>query len=352
MPSRTVIGFALALLCLAPLPAARADAAQADDPLAEVPPLPALAAFAREHDIPLSGVDLAPVGAAGRLGDQVTMLVTASIGAGYRQWIARIASAPPEGRESDLPPLNDQVVFTTTGLELRYPVTLAPLQVWLIGPFGSGGDSRPAQDLEAALGKPRRVLVSPEFLDFGLDRYSRVARDVVRRAAAAGVDQPFYDFDDHPFPEEALKKGRAYAQAVGLTPDEERVEVGAYMALGAFVDIASRLPGFRLLALHVMKRPTLWSIVRHFGIQVGTHFQESDVALEPRERTGVSLPVYRMPFRVVVNDEASLDAVLAVASPRPPLRVCAGIIGISAHHPDDPGQRLLIRLLAARPGRP
>ena len=315
------------------------------DPLAALPPFPSLVEFAAAHRIPIRDIEFAGEPAASRPGDRVTLLVALQRAGAERQWLLGLTAGDLTVAERQMKPPADAVIFTSTGLELRFVNSRTALDVYLAGPFtGNAGERR------AALAETHaRVLVSSEYLTAGFGRFGHSALEVGARMRAAGLKQVAYATQGQAFSTEDLKTGKDWAAKVMLTPDEERWENEAYFALVAFFETARSLPAFREIADPVLALPSLWSLATHFGFSTRLVFQWPEV--ETRV-TPVAAESYQFPLNVWFNQTLGARARLVVTPPRPPLEVCAGIVAICAEHPADRDQRLFIRLVAARSALP
>jgi len=95
----------------------------------------------------------------------------------------------------------------------------------------------------------------------------------------------------------------------------------------------------------ILDMPSIWSIVRHLGVWNNWDFR--DFVRVSRPGTDVESATYRFGLRLNMNEQFSIKSALTVTAPRPPLQVCAGILGVYAERPSDPNQRLFIRLVSA-----
>ena len=60
--------------------------------------------------------------------------------------------------------------------------------------------------------------------------------------------------------------------------------------------------------------------------------------------------VYALPMQLRLNGQPALLFQMAVVTPRPPLLMSAGIIGLVATRPDGKGPVLMLRVVATRAG--
>jgi len=257
------------------------------------------------------------------------------------------------------------VIYTVTGQTLHYPSDWSAVGIRIAGPYGTGderlGDTPFgfAQGRSPHLDRHSRTLVHSAFLGLGFDRWcalvlrffptiegdSRVAADHI-------IPSQVLSWAPKPFTAEQVADGRRLAAEVGITPEEERLAAGATPALNNFLHIAANTPGWADILLQIFKIPSLWSIVRQGGLDVRLKLQSGSLGLIEAQRWNVPMPVYRMPLVLRINGEDAMDCTLAVTEPRPPLRTCAGILGVSASCPQKIGTSVAIRVIATRRGLP
>ena len=121
-----------------------------------------------------------------------------------------------------------------------------------------------------------------------------------------------------------------------------------YFALQTFFSAAMAIPGNQHVLEPVIQKPSVWSVVRHFGVRTNLSFSWQDVQVAPEGKAAVHQPVYLLPVRLSLNNILAVKANLAVSEPRPPLQASAGILAICAEHPTATDRRLFIRVLSAR----
>ena len=239
-------------------------------------------------------------------------------------------------------PWPDDVIHTSTGLHLHYPNTPTALLVELTGPFSAGSTRQPGAPAKA------RSLVSREYLDLGIAQFCRSALQIVPRLDAAAVTDFHYSGSSSIPSAEIVARGKQAAAAFGLTSEEERLFFSVYFALQTFFSAAMAIPGNQHVLEPVIQKPSVWSVVRHFGVRTNLSFSWQDVQVAPEGKAAVHQPVYLLPVRLSLNNILAVKANLAVSEPRPPLQASAGILAICAEHPTATDRRLFIRVLSAR----
>jgi hypothetical protein len=330
------------LACIAGrVPAAVAPDATCD-PLTPLALVPSLVAFASNQGIPLEGIAVAAEGAVPQKGDQVVALLALEKGSTIEQWLVRVEADDLTKKEQAMKPWHDDVMHSTTGLHLHYSKTPTALRVELTGPFSVGSTRQPGAPEQA------RSLVSREYLDLGIASYCRSAQQIAKRKQAAGITDIFYTGSTSIPSAETVARGKKAADAIGLTADEERLTFSVYFALRAFFGAASEIPGNQHVLEQVIQKPSVWSVIRHFGVAIGLQWDDESVQVAPEGNVAVQQPVYLLPVRLSLNNVLAVKANLAVCEPRPPLQTSAGILAICAEHPTATDRRLFIRVLSAR----
>ncbi len=315
----------------------------------EVPVLyGATAEFAGREKIATSGIEFAPAGAQPRQGDTVTLLVTLAEGGTQRQWLATIAAAGLTEKERALPAPKEDVLYTSTGLTLRYPKTRTALRVTFAGPFFED----PAKQGEPDIAR-ERVVVAPEYLSLGLDRYAEAAQRWSEQAHTAGVKLAdlFYIGSGGKLSAEQLEKGKRFTTLIHPPPEEERLVVGVSFALREFLRSALEVDAFKDVLFQVMVKPSLWSLVTGFGANAFLQYDQEDVRPVDGRALGLASPAYALPLKLHFNGKLALRATLVMTEARPPLQASAGIVAIASEHPTEAGKKLLIQMIAARVAR-
>jgi hypothetical protein len=335
----------LALLLLAGI-AGRMPAAAAPvptcDPLTPVALVPSLVAFASSRGIPLEGIVVAAERSVPQKGDQVVVLLALENGGTIEQWLVRVEADDLTKKEQTMKPWPDDVIHTSTGLHLHYPKTPTALLVELTGPFSVGSTQQPDAPTQA------RSLVSREYLDLGIAQFCRSALQIVPRLEAATITDFHYSGSTSIPSAEIVARDKQAAAAFGLTPEEERLFFSVYFSLQTFFSAAMAIPGNQHVLEQVIQKPSVWSVVTHFGVRTSLSFNWQDVKVAPDGKAAVQQPVYLLPVRLSLNSTLAVRANLAVSEPRPPLQTSAGILAICAEHPTVVDRRLFIRVLSAR----
>lgn len=343
---RVAFVFLFLAVCLASQPLRAETLRSASSPLRIPQPAAGLVAYAARHGIPLQGISFASDAGASRAGDETIFLLDLQHPAGARQWLVRLVADMPARQKEEPKPLREDIIFTSTGLELHYPNTPAVLDIEFIGPFG------PDTPGDAAVTISRgRTIVGAESLELGLIHYCESSVDISRRLKAAGITDPVYQgFGKRPGPD-AIAAGRKAAAAFQLTSEEERLAFSVYFALRSFYAAAAEIPACRAVLEQVLQKPSLWSVAKSLGLNTNFEYGWHEVSRLPDGPVPGPGPVYALPVKLALNDQPALKVSLAVTTTQPPLRNCAGIVSLVAEHPADPGKRVQLHLLSARPAQ-
>lgn len=305
---------------------------------------PCTAAFAWAHanrlalnqiDAPLEGDVLNP-------GDSITGLITLrEKGKHQMQWLVYseiVKSAPRDDIAKEAKPM---VLCTTLGNKLEFKSSPVMVNVRTIGPFLESGDKRKTKVEEESA----RFPLDKGFLSLGLDR-----------AVAAVLkfkdnhEHGNFAFGPKPFNDGEIAKGRKLAEASHITSDDERALCGSCPALLSYFDFARNTPGLQDVCLKVIDLPSVWSMIRHVGVNANLTFQTEKFRAADAFAWGPSgnSPVYYFPMLLELNGQPALKLTFVVTSPRSPLLGCGGIVGMLAEKPDEKETYLTFRVISAR----
>lgn len=170
-------------------------------------------------------------------------------------------------------------------------------------------------------------LLPRDFLQHGFSPALRRVQRILHDHPGIADSQEFYDYLD---PRELAEAVVCAVALVQVVQDDEVLSP---------------------ILWQVVQRPPLLSVVANFGV---------DVVIQPRFHAAVRAeapiglehrgPVWSVPMRLLVNDTLALSADLLVGSSEAPLATCGGILGVAAHHPNDPSVEFSMLLLAAQRG--
>jgi len=307
------------------------------------PPMPDFQRFSPPSDAGQSLREtLPPTG--GAEAEPVSLLLTQTNDDKTQHWLLRLtpveANPDEAGQTSDELPLR---YFTTTGREIEFPRRRAFLEIATAGPMDEGTRRPSAKETELTA-HVARISVYQSSLELGFDRTCRAVMRLRDGSDAAGLSpaQRQFGAQTEPYPDTVVEQGRAVAEILGLTAEEERAIIGSAPALIEFFRIAMETEETRDLLRDIIDLP-VWSIVLRGGRfpEVGFQPMREIVRLDPEEW---GLPpetaAYSIAYILRLNNRPALHFRLAVAPPEGNLAACAGIIGFAAMAPDGKGPRL------------
>jgi hypothetical protein len=318
--------------------------------------LSALVAVAQARGIPITGIELSPKADEARQGDSVTLLLGLFDSGHERQWLVTVQTdelTPTEQKQR--PPIANLVRYTTTGNELRYhTATDIALRLRIIGPFlkdeGTTSAPSPAEENE-------RILVSSEFLRFGLDEICRIWLQIQAKLKQLDPAESVtiwralqLESSSRRFPSSVVDRTRAAAAKINFTADDERPFYGVELTIESFVRIIQASPAMNRIFDQVVERPSWWSTVTHLGSDGQFTTTPEHIRLLAPSPWSTGSSTYQLPFQISLNGQPALAGELAVTAPQPPLIACAGVLGFNAAPPHNPDRLLQVRLLAARRG--
>lgn len=312
------------------------------------PPFSSIVEFARKHDVALNRIEISNNNTLPEKGNSVSFLLTLYKSSSAQQWLAIIAQDILTPEETQLEPLPEETIYSSTGRVFKFKNTRAALNFNLIGPFTATGFKSDKKYIKQ-LSNPYRVLISQEKLDCDLDLYSETALAFTKRCEAAGVNPKdlFYRGRTKPIPESDLEKGKSYTKIVNSTYEEEQIGFNVYFALKSFYDAAMDIDEFKDILYEVIDKPSVWSIISKAGLRTYINYNPSDVHPFNADNLGMKFPAYDQPLTLLFNGKLALNAAIIMTKSHAPLKACAGIIGLYAEHPVEKEKRLLIQLISA-----
>jgi len=152
-----------------------------------------------------------------------------------------------------------------------------------------------------------------------------------------------------PFTEAEIAEGRKQVAALQLTAADERALIGSSMALESYFDLVGETPGLDDVAMKVVKLPSIWSVVEHFGVRVNIDLVRKDLAPMDAGRWTLApgTPCYDLPLVFRVNDQPAIIVSLLAVPARPPMLSCGGIICLLAEKPGDKDTYLILQIISA-----
>jgi hypothetical protein len=312
-----------------------------------VPPFPALVSVARTNQILLNQIENPSAGEAINPGDSLTALVTFCEKNGRRtQWLLHLEATTPEAREQPSKPARPMVMYSSTGNKLEFVSSPAFVTLRTLGPFAeSDANSKPLKTLD----KSARFALDKGFLSLGLDR----AAAVVLRLNQVDPNHErkgSFAFNSKPFSEIEITKNRKVAAVLQLTAEDERALAGSAPALMSYFAIVQQTAGLDDILFKILDLPSLWSMIRHGGVNANIRFDTQHIAMAPDAL--LTLPtnpkLYQFPVALDLNNQPALNITFLATAPQPPLLTCGGIVGMLVERPDGKGTYLTLRVISAR----
>jgi hypothetical protein len=333
----------LSLLFVSAVP--RIEAADTSDAgpdftkLAGIPPVPSLAAAADARKIPLTGID--PGGTDGVLnpGDSATAIITLCEKGGRRtQWLLYLVALQPSDKTAAKKAPSPLVLYSGTSNKLEFASAPAEVCLQTLGPFTASSKSPKFRE------QSDNFSLDKGFLRLGIDR----AAATLWRASKISDRGSLYIGPEPPSTAQ-LTQGRKYAERVHITTDEERAIAGSIPALFSYFAVIEHVEGLEDIMLKVVRKPSIWSVVRHVGVSVDFRFD--DKHLGPANPALWCLPdasaIYHFPMLLSLNHQLALTVTFDVTNPRPPLLSSGGIVGLLAEKPGDKETYLTLRIVSA-----
>jgi hypothetical protein len=295
--------------------------------------------FAKANGIPISGIDRLSPSDTLRAGDSVTALVTLAEKSGKKsQWFLYTQVSAPPGNSNGV-----MVIHNTFGNKFEFPSFPTPVTLRTIGPF-----------VEVD-GKSKAAKLHDDKASFKLDKgYLSLGLDSAAAAIArneGSKQHGTFASGTRPFPADQIKKSKESAVEWAVTPAEERALGGSYPALLSYFDVVQHTEGLENILMQVLDRPSLFSLARNLGIRsVGFSWKQARKSSVPPSAWGMAdeAPIYEIPMVLMLNDHPSLEFIMIVTAPRPPLLTSAGIIGVIAQKPGKKEPELTIRIISGR----
>ncbi|HUE36014.1 MAG TPA: hypothetical protein VMO20_01385 [Candidatus Acidoferrum sp.] len=315
--------------------------------LEPVPPFPELRAAAKTLRIPLDGIH--PVTNTGALapGDSVTALITLHQKGNRRsQWLVYFKII---GNTNSAKPEKPLVLYTSTGSRFEFPQTYAAFRIRSIGPYV---DTTSIWGSPVPKDKSATLSINEGFLGLGMDKGAAAIYHLHLARQRMEITNFDFDISEKPFKAERIARDRKLGAQLQVTPDEERAMAGWYPAMYSYFDSVGQTPNLDTIMLKVIRLPSLWSIVKHAGIDANFEIGLDDIApfAMPAGWDLPSAPVYKLPLSLTLNGEPAINAMLFVTDPHPPLLTCGGIIGFLAEDPVDKENYMTLRIISARSG--
>jgi hypothetical protein len=298
--------------------------------LTPIPACPAVVTAAKPHHIALDGMTGSPHTNGLRPGDAASVLITFVEKKKQTQWLLEVEATTPDPTKPKAKPAKF-TVGSSFGPPMKFESKPAPVNLQMLGPFGAAGWKKPPKPEVAKA----QFFLNEDFLALGLDE------------AAASMHRWSKTVD---FTKEVTSKE---LMAVKPTPAEQRAVCGTFPALISYFEIVQHTDALSDLLYKLVDLPSLWSIIKHRGVDVNLTFGNGlapSVADPVDWNLPASAPVYYFPWLVLLNGQPALKITLVTTSPRPPLLICGGVVGVLLEKIGDDETYMTMRLISAGGG--
>jgi len=261
-----------------------------------------------------------------RPGDSATVLVTFFQKKKQTQWLLYLEAATPDPAKAT----NKSVTFTVGsafGPPMKFKSRPYPVKLRMFGPFVAAGSTKQPKWKETVA----QFSVNEDFLALGMDQAAALLH---RWSQATNFDKAMTS--------KALK-------AMNPTAEEQRALGAVFPALISYFEIVQHTEGLEDLLKKLIELPSIWSIIKHRGVQMYIGFDGVPSPANPADwNLGPSAPAYYFPWLVRLNGEPALNVTLVTASPRPPLLICGGVTDLLAEKIGDEETYMKLRVISAR----
>lgn len=289
---------------------------------------PALVAVANTNHIPMKGMSASSSTNGLRPGDAATVLITFIEKKKQTQWLLEVEATTPDPKKPAAKPAK-LTIGSSFAPPMKFESKPVPAKLRMFGPFGAAGWARaPKAELTKA-----QFSLNEDFLALGMDQ------------AAAAVFRWSQTVD--------FSKRVSSNALVSVNPTlaELRAVCGTVPALMSYFEIVQHTEGLQSLLYKLVDLPSLWSMIKNRGMHMNLSFGEGLVPSvgDPEDwKLPASASVYYFPWMVRLNGQPALKVTLVATSPRPPLLVCGGVVGVLLEKIGDDETYMTLRLLSAR----
>jgi hypothetical protein len=310
-------------------------------------PCPALKAAADAAAVSLAGIS--PPGGTNLLqpGDSLTALVDLHQKGGREtQWLLSLRAEEPGTPAKGKTNSWNLVMYSCIGTRLEFPTVWSSAVLRTFGPFS-------LTDKKAAAGipphEPVRLRLNEGWLSLGMDQGAAAMYRTCQ--SETNKSGRHYWFRSTPLSNEEVDKNRKVFGAAPYSFAEEHALAGTWPAMFSYFEIIQNTSDLEAILKSVIDRPSLWSILTH-GVSINFVPEPEKIAPADPSVCGLApdTTAYCLPMKLEINGRPGLNIVFVVASPRPPLLLCGGIVGVLAEKPNDDSTWLTFRVLSAQRG--
>lgn len=313
----------------------RAGAQELPRKLKRVPACRAIETAAATNHIPVTGIDRTFATNVLHAGDCVTILGTMFQKKKETQWLLYVESGPPGTNTTNRPPW----VIHMFGKAISFESRPVPATLRMLGPFTASDAPQSKFRVQTA-----HFSLNESFLGLGLERTAAV---VYHRHQTNNATHSNKSADAH-------ESNHADTPRIKPTLEEQRAIAGAIPALTSYFEIVQNTDGLEDLLSKLVELPSVWSIVRHLGVNPAFYFGKEASPANPADwELPPNTPVYYLPCVLTLNKQPAIKVTFVVTVPDPPRLICAGIVGLLAEKPDDDQIYMTMRVVSAKClGRP
>lgn len=304
--------------------------------LKPVPACAVLVAAARASHIPIGQIDSPDGTNTLHPGDSATALVTFVEKTNRMQWLLYVEATAPDPKEK--PKKTTVTVSWNFGNPVTFESEPAPAKLRLLGPFASTNISRPAKPRE----KDARIWLDKDFLGLGLDQGAAL---LLRWSQMTNSGNSQLTIEPTSAKQMNSENSRPTLKP---TPAEQRILYGQLPALFSYVHTVSQTKGLSDLFFKVVELPSIWSMIRHLGMNFGISADRPPAPANPADwDLPAAADAYYYPWQLYLNGKLALKVTLVVTSPHPPLLICSGVVGVLAEKAGDDETYMTLRVVNA-----
>jgi hypothetical protein len=121
----------------------------------------------------------------------------------------------------------------------------------------------------------------------------------------------------------------------------------------SYFEIVQHTGGLKGLLYKLVDMPSLWSLIRHRGVSMNLTFGNglAPSLADPADwNLPASASAYYFPWLVRLNGQPAMKVTLVTTTPRTPLLICGGVVGVLLEKLGDDETYMTMRLISARSG--
>src|ERR1051325_5547081 len=306
--------------------------------LKPIAPCPALVSAAETNRIPLAGTDSLSAATGLNPGDSVTILGTLEQKGNRTQWVLYIEAAAAGAKKAPAKK-SEPLSINAFGTPMKFESKPVAAKLRMLGPFTVTSPSKQSK----AQVRTAEFFLNESFLSLGFEQAAAVM--------AGWNEQTNFESATSLIASPTSRTNKPSHRE--LTFAEKRGVIGAVPALMSYFDIVQNTDGLEEILSKLVEKPSLWSIIRHLGVQANFSFGGAGDGYPVRANpSDWSLPasasVYYFPWSLRLNDTPALKVTFVVTTPDPPLLICGGVVGLLAEKVGDEETYMTLRVISAK----